>query len=88
MTVRPALSVVALFNGHMSTGWGVIAIVAMVAMMGGMGWMMWSMMRGSATEAKTAPDDPIAVLQTRYARGELTTDEYQERLRALEPSDG
>ena len=76
------------FEGHMNTGWGIIAIAAMVAMMGGMGWMMWSMMRGSGTEAEAATEDPIAVLKTRYARGELTTDEYQERLRALTGPDG
>ncbi len=52
----------------------------MAAMMGGMGWMMWSMMRGAGSNGRGSSADPVEVLKARYARGELTTEQYQ-RLR-------
>ena len=70
-------------GGHMS-GWGWLAVVAMAVMMGGMGWMMWSMMRGAGSHRRSLPEDPVDVLKARYARGELTTEEFQERLRTIE----
>ena len=73
------------FDGdHMSGGWGWLVIVAVVVMMGGMVWMMWSMMRGAGSDGRGLPKDPVEVLKTRYARGELTTEEFQERLRTIE----
>jgi uncharacterized membrane protein len=71
-------------NGHMDGSWGWLAITAMVVMMGGMGWMMWSMMRGAGSGGRSSPEDPIEILKGRYARGELTTEEFQERLRTIE----
>ncbi len=71
-------------DGHMGGGWGWLVVVAMVVMMGGMGWMMWSMMRGAASHERGSSEDPVEVLKTRYARGELTTEEFQERLRTIE----
>lgn len=81
------LSVVLIAQGglgddHMGS-WGWLAIAAMALMMGGMGWMMWSMMRGGSHEPRS-PEDPVEVLKMRYARGELTTEEFQERLQAIE----
>ena len=70
-------------DGHMG-GWGWLAVVAMVVMMGGMGWMMWSMMRKPRDEGGTAAEDPIVILKRRYAAGELSTEEFQERLKAIE----
>ena len=70
-------------DGHMG-GWGWLAVVAMAVMMGGMGWMMWSMMRGAGSHGNGLPEDPVEVLKARYARGELTTEEFQERLRTIE----
>jgi putative membrane protein len=70
-------------GGHMS-GWGWLAVVAMAVMMGGMGWMMWSMMRGAGSNGGGSSADPVEVLKARYARGELTTEEFQERLRTIE----
>ena len=66
-----------------SSGWGVLAFVAMAAMMGGIGWMM----RGGWGGGK-AGEDPVEVLKTRYSRGELTTEEFQERLRTIEDPRG
>ena len=70
-------------DGHMG-GWGWLAITAMAVMMGGLGWMMWSMMRGAGSSGRGSSEDPVEVLKARYARGELTTEEFQERLRAIE----
>ena len=70
-------------DGHMGS-WGWLAIVAMAAMMGGMGWMMWTMMRGAGSHGRGSSEDPVDILNTRYARGELTTEEFQERLRTIE----
>jgi len=68
-------------DGHMGGGWGWLAIVVMV---GGMGWMMWAMMRETGSNGRDSSEDPAAVLKARYARGELTTEELQERLRTLQ----
>ena len=70
-------------DGHMG-GWGWLAVGGMAVMMGGMGWMMWSMMRGADNNGSGSSEDPVGVLKSRYARGELTTEEFQERLRTIE----
>ena len=80
--VLPLIAQFSSGDGHMG-GWGWLAIVAMAVMMGGMGWMMWSMMRRSNGGAG-AEEDPVAVLKRRYAAGELTTEEFHERLRVIE----
>lgn len=69
-------------DGHMG-GWGWLAVTAMAVMMGGMGWMMWSMMRGAGRSASGQTEDPVDVLKARYARGEITTEAFEERLRNL-----
>jgi len=71
-------------DGHMGGGWGWLVVLAMVAMMGGMGWMMWSMMRRPKDDGARASEEPIEVLRRRYAAGELSTEEFQERLQAIE----
>ncbi|MEJ7892814.1 MAG: SHOCT domain-containing protein [Solirubrobacteraceae bacterium] len=70
-------------DGHMGN-WGWLAIVAMAVMMGGMGWMMWSMMRGGGGNGPGPSEDPVAVLKARYARGDLNTEEFRERLQTIE----
>ncbi|MDQ6805175.1 MAG: SHOCT domain-containing protein [Actinomycetota bacterium] len=74
--------------GHMGmgmgNGWGWLALVAMATMMGGMGWMMWSMMRRTGSNGRGSPEDPVEVLKARYAHGELTTEEFHERLHTIE----
>ncbi len=76
-----------MMDGKWGAGWVVLVIAAMVVMMAGMGWMMWSMMRGGGHGRSEAPG-AREELAARYARGDLTTDEYQERLRVLEETNG
>ena len=71
-------------NAHMSGDWGWLAIGAMAAMMGGMGWMMWSMMRKPKGGGSKAADDPIEILRRRYAAGDLSSEEFRERLQAID----
>jgi uncharacterized membrane protein len=72
-------------DGHMGS-WGWLAVVAMAVMMGGMGWMMWAMMRGTGSRGlgSSQCEDPVEVLKARYARGDLTTEEFHERMRTIE----
>ena len=69
------------------SGWWPLAAVGMVAMMGLMGWMMWSMMRPGAHRQAPA-QDAVELLRQRYARGELSTEDFHERLRTLEAQRG
>jgi len=71
--------------GHMG-GWGWLIITVMAVMMVGMGWMMWSMMRGAGRKesGSSGSGNPAEVLKARYARGELTTEEFEERLRTIQ----
>lgn len=84
MSAAAPAAALAVAADHMGDGWTVVVVVAMVAMMGGMGWMMWSMMRGHGDHEPRPAEDPVTILKARYARGELTTAEYQERLAAIE----
>ena len=68
-----------------------------MGMMGGMGWVMmffwilllalvgWGLYRLFATRRSEAParKTPLETLQHRYARGELSTEEYEERRQKL-----
>ena len=69
-------------DGHMG-GWGWGAAVVMTAMMGGLGWIIWSMMRGAASGRGGLPEDPVDVLRGRYARGEISTEEFEERVQTI-----
>ena len=70
------------FDGDHMNGWGGLVIVVMVVLMGGMGWMMWSTTRGGSNGPGSS-EDPVEVLKTRYARGDLTTEEFEERVRLM-----
>lgn len=77
----PLIAQAGFANDHMGGGWGWLMIVVL---MGGMGWLMWSMMRGAGSNGRGSTEDPVEVLKTRFAGGELTTEEFQERLRTIE----
>lgn len=69
------------FDGnHMGGGWAWLAIVATAVMIGGVGWLMW----GAGSNGRGSSEGPVEVLKIRYARGELSTEEFLERLRMIE----
>lgn len=61
----------------MNTGWWIVAVLVMVVMMGGMVWMMLGMASGRGSGSAS---DPLEILRQRYARGEISEEEY-ERIR-------
>lgn len=67
-----------------SGGWMWLWGVAMMILVGF--FIVW-LVRANATPAASAPRDPIdrarEILAERYAKGELTTDEYRERTSEL-----
>ena len=69
------------FDGdHMGGGWAWLAIVAIAVTIGAVAWMMW----GAGSNGGGSSGGPVEVLKTRYARGELSTEEFKERLRTVE----
>jgi uncharacterized membrane protein len=65
------------------TGWtmGIEAWIWMGAWAGVMVLVVWLLVREPHREA---PDDPDAILRARFARGEITEDEYRRATEALE----
>ncbi|MEZ5170656.1 MAG: SHOCT domain-containing protein [Acidimicrobiia bacterium] len=60
--------------------WGSLMMIFWVAVIG---IAVWLVMRGQDRGPRERGERPREILAERYARGELTTDEYHERLEAL-----
>ncbi len=80
------------WNGHMDWGGGWWMIVWGTLMMGGLvllGLYLVRSMPGSPMNDRGSETNPTdrahTILAERYARGELTSEEYQERLANLKP---
>jgi putative membrane protein len=58
--------------------WGLIAALVVVAVRS---WGHHA--EGSATAGRSSEDDPLRVLDTRFARGEIDADEYTSRRELL-----
>ena len=57
-----------------------------IVLLVGVGILLYALVRrwqGAAGRAAAGPDDPLALLKIRYARGEITREQYQEMLRDL-----
>ncbi len=59
----------------MTTGW--LATIVVIAL------IVWAVQRGTATVGSPSPS-ALDILATRYARGEITAEEYEERRMILE----
>jgi putative membrane protein len=59
--------------------WGTITLVVVAAI----GIAVWLIMRGTRQPDTPTPNQAREILDERLARGELSTDEYQERLKLL-----
>ncbi|MCZ7531270.1 MAG: SHOCT domain-containing protein [Acidimicrobiia bacterium] len=60
--------------------WGFLMMTFWIAVIG---LAVWLVMRGQDRGTRERNDRPREILAERYARGELSTDEYHERLEAL-----
>ncbi|GAB4336936.1 MAG: SHOCT domain-containing protein [Dehalococcoidia bacterium] len=73
---------------HMADGWGWWFVFGWLWMLAFWGLIVWavvylvSRLGGRSDEAR-AQGDALAVLKMRYARGELSDDEYEEKRRRL-----
>lgn len=70
-------------NMNMGTGWWIVVVVVMVVMMGGMLWMMLGMGSRSG-RGNGSTSDPLEIVRQRYARGEISEEEYERVHRGLE----
>jgi len=66
----------------MMMGWGFLWIIILIV-------IVYFLFQQQQQRADTSPppaprEDPLEVLQRRYAAGEITTEEYEERKRVLE----
>lgn len=57
--------------------WGVIIFVLILA-------VRWVIQQGNPGNKKQAPQAPLEILKARYARGEISRDEYDQMKRDLE----
>jgi putative membrane protein len=60
--------------------WGTLMMLAFVA---ALGVAAWAVVRSTQARRPAAEDRAREILAERYARGELSTEEYTERLEAL-----
>jgi uncharacterized membrane protein len=57
-----------------------------IALLVGIGILLYALVtrwQGGQGRASPSPDDPLALLRIRYARGEITREQYQQVLRDL-----
>jgi putative membrane protein len=60
--------------------WGTLGMLTFVA---SLGVVVWAVIRSTQARPPVASDRAEEIVAERYARGELSTDEYHERLHAL-----
>lgn len=74
-------------NGYMMGWWWVVGAVVVVVAIAAVAWAVAASARGSTSSGPStgtgAAESPRAILDARYARGELTTEQYQEALKNL-----
>lgn len=93
MTTMTALSILAQraeWDRHMMDGWGWgwvwmwgAGLLVLVALAAVVGTVVWSATRHDRARQPDATTRARAILSERYARGEISTEEYQERMDAL-----
>lgn len=62
----------------------VVMLVVLGVIIGLLVWVLRRWGRAFSPETLTSPDDPKTILKARYARGEITREQYLEMLRDLE----
>lgn len=77
-------------NGWGPSPWGWLAIMALmvifwlILLLATMWGLRWRYERGAGQRSDTPIGTALEILQQRYARGELTTEQYREMKRELE----
>jgi len=71
---------------NMDSGLTILMVVLLVVMIAALVWGAWTFAasRPPARWAPTRRDRSLDILRERYARGEIDSDQYEERRRALE----
>lgn len=66
--------------------WPMLWLLSWLLVLGGLGFLIYAAVTRSRTglPAPKVPDDAIAVLRSRYARGDLTREEFQRMREDLE----
>ena len=62
-----------------------------IVLLVGVGILLYALVarwQGGQGRGATGPDDPLALLKIRYARGEVTREQYQQTLRDLTQREG
>lgn len=73
-----------MFDGtHMMWGMHWLWWIIWILLIGGLAWVLVRSQRKDSG-APPSRESPLEVLQRRYAEGELSTDEYEERKERLE----
>jgi putative membrane protein len=89
MTIMTALATLAddgdhMMWGHDGGGWMWLwATIMMLAVVAAVGVVVWLVVRSTRQPEPRSGDRAREILAERYARGELSTEEYHERLDAL-----
>ncbi len=66
-------------------GMMVVGMLLWLVILVGAGLLLYAAVRSlGGSFQKSTEDDPLAIIRIRYARGELTRDQYEEMRRALE----
>ena len=90
MNIAQTIHLADTWGMHGSGGWWILGAVVMVVFMGGMMWMMMRGMRGGSSQRSSAPSETpgttksaVEILERRFADGEISVEDYRERLDVL-----
>jgi putative membrane protein len=72
-------------DNDIGTGWWIVMMIGMVIFWSlvilGVIWLVREY--GHPSRRSVGPDDPLTILQRRFANGEITAKEYEQRRRTL-----
>jgi putative membrane protein len=75
-------------DSDVGTGWMIVMMIGMVIFWGlvilGILWL--GREYGPPSRRSTGPDDPLTILDRRFANGDITAEEYEQRRRLLSGS--
>ena len=76
--------VVLLFSGGGMMGFGMgFGAIIMVLFWGAIIWLVISLINAGTKKSEETPESPLGILKKRYAKGEITRDQYLEMEKEL-----